>query len=277
MAADAPEVGALDMSVRCPRALARVIIIGVLAGSPCGTMAGDLSPRPSAIAMTSTSQESAIDLPGFSPTARSQEPFGGAVAELTHGALFEKWNTARTQLRIDADIVAACRAGPDACESPAARRIAAIVEEAKKHEGRALIGAINRAVNLTIAAASDKSQYGVEDKWASPLTTFASGHGDCEDYALAKYAALRAAGLAEDDLRLLIVRLPRLQTVHAVLSVRHDGRWLVLDNRRFAMLDAANLDAVPLFVMRENNRPLYLAAPAVAYDGSGTGTAPYLM
>ena len=100
---------------------------------------------------------------------------------------------------------------------------------------------------------------GVEDYWATPREFFAKG-GDCEDYALAKYAALRAAGFAQDDLRFLIVRLPHLQTDHAVLSVRHEGRWLILDNRRFAMLDAVHLDATPLFALRENDMPLVSAA-----------------
>jgi hypothetical protein len=36
------------------------------------------------------------------------------------------------------------------------------------------------------------------------------------------------------------------------VSVRHDGHWLVLDNRRLAMMDVAHLDAVPLFAMRES-------------------------
>ena len=77
--------------------------------------------------------------------------------------MLEKWNAARIELRIDIDIIAACRADPDACESIAAKRIIAIVDGAKRREGRARIGEINRAINLAIAATSDKIQYGVED------------------------------------------------------------------------------------------------------------------
>jgi predicted transglutaminase-like cysteine proteinase len=174
--------------------------------------------------------------------------------------LLEKWNAAAIELRIDIDVIAACRSDLDACESDAAKRLIAIADEATRREGRARIGVINRAVNLAISAASDMAQYGVEDKWASPLMTFASGRGDCEDYALAKYAALRAAGFANDDLRLVIVHLPQSQIDHAVLSVRYEGRWLILDNRRFAMLDAAHLDAVPLFALREDNAQAQAAA-----------------
>jgi predicted transglutaminase-like cysteine proteinase len=253
--------------VCCVRALACAVIIGAFAASPCAAVAKDLSPQPSAIANASIpepsfSQEFAIGFPGLSPQGSSREPFDGSMTQPAQGRLLQKWNAAKTELRIDADIIAACRTEPEACESGAARRIIGIIEVAQKRAGRALIGEINRAVNLAITPASDKIQYGVEDRWASPLMTFTSGRGDCEDYALAKYAALRATGFTENDMRLLIVRLPQSQTDHAVLSVRYDGRWLVLDNRRFAMLDTATLDAVPLFVLREND----VGGPVLAAD-----------
>ena len=260
---DVPDVGALDMSVHIVRDLACVITIASSAIWLCpAAAAGDLSPQPSAITSAPVSQGVAI---AHSP---SPEPIG-AGPQSASGGLLQKWNSAATELRIDIDIIAACRADPAACESLAATHMIAIVEEAQKRDGRARIGEINRAVNLAIAAASDRNQYSVEDKWASPLTTFASGRGDCEDYALAKYAALRAAGFDDADMRLLIVHLPRSQTDHAVLSVRHEGRWLILDNRRFALLDAAHLDAEPLFALRENDRPVYSAA--------ASGFEPYLL
>ena len=55
---------------------------------------------------------------------------------------------------------------------------------------------------------------------------------DCEDYAIAKYVALREAGVEAADLRFLLVR-DRLAGDHAVLGVRYEGRWLILDNRHW--------------------------------------------
>ena len=43
---------------------------------------------------------------------------------------------------------------------------------------------------------SDLAQWGVIDRWSAPLETFTTGRGDCEDYAIAKYVALTAAGVA---------------------------------------------------------------------------------
>jgi predicted transglutaminase-like cysteine proteinase len=82
-------------------------------------------------------------------------------------------------------------------------------------------------------------QHGVPDLWSSPLVTFTSGQGDCEDYAIAKLVALRELGFADDDLRLLVVFERGAPALHAVAAVRFEGRWLVLDNRRLAMIDLA--------------------------------------
>lgn len=243
------------MSLHPACALVRVVV-SAFAFLSCGAAAQE-SPQPAAIGM-SIPREVAV---AARPDLSLGEPFGNAIAQ-PRGALLDKWNAAKAELRIDIDIIAACRIEPKACDSIAARRLIGIIEQAQRRDGRALIGEINRAINLAIVATSDMAQYGVEDKWASPLMTFTSGRGDCEDYALAKYAALRAVGFADADLRLLIVRLPQAKIDHAVLSVRHEGRWLILDNRRFAMLDVADLDAVPLFALRENEDKPFVSMAA---------------
>src|ERR1700752_651257 len=97
-------------------------------------------------------------------------------------------------------------------------RFLEIVRTAAAREGLARLGEINRAFNLAIRPVSDRAQYGVEDYWASPLATLAAGAGDCEDYAIAKLVALRAAGLPADDLRLIIIREMTTGEDHAVLA-----------------------------------------------------------
>ena len=81
-----------------------------------------------------------------------------------------------------------------------------IVDVARRREGRARIGEINRAINLAIRPMSDRAQYGVPDLWTAPIQTLTAGAGDCEDYAIAKYVALEKTGVPEENLRLLVVR-----------------------------------------------------------------------
>src|SRR5262249_39140830 len=111
-------------------------------------------------------------------------------------------------------------------------------------------GWLNRAVNLSIKPANDWTQYGDVDYWASPLQTLGSQAGDCEDYAIVKYVALRELGVDPDDLRVVIVRDDKRLTEHAVLAVRHERNWLVLDNRTMSILNTeAARNYRPLFAL----------------------------
>ena len=112
------------------------------------------------------------------------------------------------------------------------------------------LGWLNRAVNMAIRPVSDWAQYGLADFWASPLQTLGSEAGDCEDYAIVKYAALRELGILPDDLRLVIVQDDKREVGHAVVAVRYEQRWLILDNRTMAILDAGDVHYYrPLFAL----------------------------
>src|SRR5262249_23285980 len=148
-----------------------------------------------------------------------------------------KWREVLARIDSEEETLASCRANRDAC-SPAARRLLQLVELGHRREGRARLGEINRAVNLSIRPTSDWTQYGVDDFWSAPLATIEKGAGDCEDYAIVKYLALRETGISPDDLRLLIVSYPRRRTMHVVLAVRLDEEWLLLDNLTMVMVNS---------------------------------------
>jgi predicted transglutaminase-like cysteine proteinase len=126
---------------------------------------------------------------------------------------------------------------------------------------RAQLGWLNRAVNLAIRPVSDWTQYGYADYWASPLQTLGSGAGDCEDYAIVKYVALRELGFDADDLRFVVVRDDKHQVEHAIVAVRDGQEWLILDNRTMAILSARDdRQYVPLFALDQPNTLTFAAA-----------------
>jgi predicted transglutaminase-like cysteine proteinase len=60
------------------------------------------------------------------------------------------------------------------------------------------------------------------------------------------------SGISVDNLRLVIVRDIRRRTKHAVITVRHNNDWLILDNRTFVMVKIHDArDYWPLFVLDE--------------------------
>ena len=197
-------------------------------------------------------------------TAESSEPFGLKALPWFTGGVFDKWTGVEGNIRAEKEILARCRKTITTCP-PSAQKFLAIVAAASTQTGRARIGAINRAVNFAIQATSDLEQWGVVEHWSSPLETFSSGRGDCEDYAIAKYVALMEAGVAPEDVRLVIVRDAAVNGGHAVAAARLDGRWIVLDNRWLALAeDGALHRLVPELVMDETGVRAYVQTPSKA-------------
>ena len=181
--------------------------------------------------------------------ALSPESFGLPPLPNRANDISAKWNELQSRISADEATLATCRSGDGPCPA-AARRFLSLIELGLQLQGRARLGVINRAVNLSIRPVSDWAQYGVDDFWASPLATMSSGAGDCEDYAIVKYVALGQLGVAPSDLRLLIVYDAKHEANHAVVAVRHGSEWLILDNRTLIMV---NIEAIqsywPLFVL----------------------------
>ena len=177
----------------------------------------------------------------------------------------EKWLNVERELDDERVQLALCDGDRDRCVSPAALRFLAIVDHARAREGRARLGEINRAINLAIRPMSDLAQYGAIDVWSSPLVTFANGAGDCEDYAIAKFVALRLAGFSSGDLRIVIMRDTVHGEDHAVAAARLDGHWLMLDNRHMAMVEDAYVrNYRPLFAIDQHDVMQYVDAPLLA-------------
>ena len=195
---------------------------------------------------------------------KSAEPFGVFAFRLYGGELWEKWIGVQRTLADEIVQLALCNGDRERCVSPAALRFLAIVDNAKAREGRARLGEINRAINLAIHPMSDLARYGEIDVWSSPLLTFTTGTGDCEDYAIAKLVALNQAGIPPDDLRIVIMHATIRGEHHAVAAARLDGRWLTLDNRRMAMVEDAQIrNYRPLYVIDQYGVMQYVDAPVL--------------
>ena len=225
------------------------------------------------------------------PVRRLPEPFGLDTSALVSGDLQTKWSAVAKALPHEREILARCRTDADSCPR-AAKKFLGIVDKAMKRDGLARIGELNRAINLSIKWVDDMTQYGVPDLWTTPLVTFESEAGNCKHYATSKYLALQEMGFAADDLRLIVVRDRPTSELHAVTAVRYDGRWLILDNRTFFMVQDVNIATYnPLFVIDKEGVKRMLpvtaksriAEPSVssAADGprasSGSSSTPLLL
>lgn len=238
------------------RALIAVLLVAaalhsLLQPHPPANPAGSSSFFPSgdihAISFTSASRVAAA--PATSANIEQGPTLFGNDAELIiQGELLRKWSDARLQIARELHTVDRCRREN---ECPAgAQRLINLSAEGAGRSGRAKLGFINRAVDLAITPTDDEAQWRVPDYWSTPLETLRLGRGDCEDYAIVKYAALLDAGISEADLKIVLLRTIFPNEDHAVVAARVDGEWLILDNRTLTLVRDINLTrAVPVLVL----------------------------
>jgi predicted transglutaminase-like cysteine proteinase len=188
-------------------------------------------------------------------------PFGLDTVPVTRGGILLKWKGVQADIQAEYDVLSRCRANAELCPA-AARKFLAIIAQGREQTGRARIGIINRAINLAIRPMSDLAQWGVIDRWSGPLETLTTGLGDCEDYAIAKYVALKEAGVASEDVKLLVVRDLVVDEEHAVVAARLNGAWIILDNRWLTLVqDSEMRRTIPIFVLDQTGVKQFARTP----------------
>jgi predicted transglutaminase-like cysteine proteinase len=90
---------------------------------------------------------------------------------------------------------------------------------------------INSFINK-ILPAHDISTASTIDYWATPKEFLLQGHGDCEDYAIAKYFTLLEVGIDKEKLYFAVVDVKGERSAHMVLLYFENKKSipLVLDN-----------------------------------------------
>lgn len=168
--------------------------------------------QPAALSLPRASVASLAPTPLVSAAATSGRPdvFGSVALSVGRTPLDHRWRkVANSRVRGQA---------------------AAFAASLRDSEELERVEAVNRYVNRKVAFVEDSQQYRRADHWAAANDTLRRGRGDCEDYAIAKLQMLRAAGLSERDLYLVVVKDLVRRADHAILVVRAGGKLLVLDN-----------------------------------------------
>ncbi len=98
----------------------------------------------------------------------------------------------------------------------------------------------------------DAVHWGLEDYWATPAEFIASNGGDCEDFVIAKYFALRESGIPAEKLRLTYVKSFQSGKIenHMVLAYYSapNAEPFLLDNLLPQMLPASKRpDLLPVY------------------------------
>jgi predicted transglutaminase-like cysteine proteinase len=125
-----------------------------------------------------------------------------------------------------------------------------LVTSLKGRKPAAQLKLVNKAINQH-RYIEDWANWDLADYWETPLQ-FLDRSGDCEDFAIAKYMALRAAGMPADNMRVVIVRNTARQRMHAVLAVYIGRRAWILDSLYDAIVEPDAVDYYePIYSINE--------------------------
>lgn len=144
---------------------------------------------------------------------------------------FAKWERVRDAERKNPSFTATGLDGLDAKKNAQWRQLC---DTAKDRPPVAILAQVNAFFNQW-PYTEDAANGHAEDHWATPRE-FARRSGDCEDYAIAKYYALRFLGLPADQLRIAAVWNRRRGEGHALLLVTMPTGSLLLDCTTDALL-----------------------------------------
>lgn len=112
-----------------------------------------------------------------------------------------------------------------------------------------LLQAVNFFINQN-RYSPDLADSGFDRNWQAPWEFIASGFGDCEEYAMAKFFTLQAMGIPTQKMRLVFVLVDQERIPHLVLSYRRDNNStpLILDNLTNGIYEGEDrTDLLPVF------------------------------
>ncbi len=126
------------------------------------------------------------------------------------------------------------------------------------------LNAVNSFYN-DVRYSSDIKLYGKRDYWATPWEFLGKDKGDCEDYVISKYFALRYLGIDSQKLFFTYVRSSKFKAAHMVLTYFETPRSepLILDNNNHKIFPAS---------LRKDLTPVYNFNGESLYKASKTGT-----
>lgn len=120
-----------------------------------------------------------------------------------------------------------CNPERESC-SAAALSWQKILHEARHQSGLERLKTVNAFFNRW-PYRLDIDVYGTSEYWATPHE-FLRLSGDCEDYGITKYYALKQLGVPIDNLRIVMLYDTIRGIAHAVLAVKNGDDFYILDN-----------------------------------------------
>ena len=178
-------------------------------------------------------QAASADAGAFEQMAAVSQPqlFGSREIHSANLKMFPKWRG--TLQRFEAEIKSC---GTGQCRK---KQWQAVIDRLRGKDLMTQLRELNTEMNDK-RYITDPVNWNLPDYWATPFQ-FLRKNGDCEDYAISKYMALRDLGVAADDMRIVVLNDLNLRVAHAVLAVYVNGKPYILDNQISKVVPATSI------------------------------------
>jgi len=203
------------------------------------------------------------------------QPVGQALfgsTEIMSGSLkaLPQWTRVLAEMEAESATFESCARNARNCLTPTLRNWNRVIREAASQDRAGKIRTVNEFFNQW-PYKQDREIYGHSEYWAAPAK-FMAHSGDCEDYSIAKYFALRALGFEKEELRIVILMDEIRGIGHAVLAVYEKDGIVILDSLSNLILPHERYKHYrPQYSMNETTRWAHLGGfdnkPSAPYQG----------
>ena len=133
-----------------------------------------------------------------------------------------------------------------------------LAAKSPKMDETELLRSVNAFFNK-YPSVSSVATFGANDGWPTPTDFVNRRAGDCKAYPVAKYFALRALGVSDDKLRIVLMHMPQRKITHSVLAVATARGVFILDHNTrpidlIQTQDKYNGQCIPLLMLNEKGR-----------------------
>ena len=139
-----------------------------------------------------------------------------------------QWARVLKKSKAEVKLLNACANNAASCKTPQQKSWRKIIQSAKSMSRRQKLDTVNKFFNRW-PYKLDSEVYGVSEYWASP-NQFMRTSGDCEDYSIAKFYALKQLGFRDNEMRIVILKDSIRGIGHAVLAIYEKNDILILDS-----------------------------------------------
>ena len=206
------------------------------------------------MALIAVSSEQVVRAEIVPDTLASMAPpeaiFGSRELQIQKLTAFPQWTSVLEKMLKQREALARCLADETNCVSPVIRSWRRVVTTAAGLDREKRLEVINRFFNRW-PFREDREAYGTREYWATP-SEFMNNSGDCEDYVIAKFFALRHLGFSNEEMRIAVVYDRKRRIGHVVLAIFSAHDIVILNNQTDLIVSHSRYENyVPLYLLNE--------------------------